>query len=86
MLLAHAPAGYLLTRFLARTVFKESIDPKRSNRLYQVVMFAGLIGAILPDIDFIYISFLSEQDTTPLIYKSYANTMDFITILVVAGK
>jgi len=64
MLLAHAPAGYLLTRLLSRTIFKNSVDPKRSDRLYQLLMVAGIIGAILPDFDFLYqIFFGSRKDS-----------------------
>lgn len=88
MLLAHAPAGYLLTRFLTRTVFKKSIDPERSNRFYQAVMFAGLIGAILPDVDFIYHLFF-DPNKTP--HHSYITHMPILwislTVLsIVTGK
>lgn len=77
MLLAHVPAGYLLTRILSRTIFKESIDPKRSDRLYQIVMFAGLIGAILPDVDFIYHLFF-DPNRTP--HHSYITHMPILWI------
>jgi inner membrane protein len=63
MLLAHAPAGYLLTRFLTRTIFKNSIDPKRSDQFYQIIITAGVIGAILPDFDFIYNLFFDSNRT-----------------------
>ena len=54
MLIAHAPAGYLLTRVLSATLFKTSVEPNRRNRFYQVLMAAGVIGAIFPDIDLLY--------------------------------
>ena len=64
MLIAHAPAGYLLTRALARTVFKRVVDPVRSNHGYQAMMAAGILGGIFPDFDFIYHIFI-DSDRTP---------------------
>ncbi len=64
MLIAHAPAGYLLTRVLARTFFKHVVDPVRSNRLYQAMIAAGMLGGIAPDFDFIYHIFI-DSDRTP---------------------
>ena len=64
MLFAHAPAGYLLTRVLSRTVFKDVVKPLRTDRLYQLIMFAGVLGSIFPDFDFIYHIFI-DSDRTP---------------------
>jgi hypothetical protein len=64
MLIAHAPAGYLLTRVLSRTLFKDTVEPERQNRLYQLLMFAGILGGIFPDFDFIYHIFI-DSDRTP---------------------
>jgi len=63
MLLAHAPAGYLLTRILSRTIYRDAVDPKRSDRLYQIMMAAGVIGSIAPDFDFIYHIFIDSART-----------------------
>lgn len=80
MLLAHAPAGYLLTRVLSRTVFKHIVDPKRSNRLYQLMMAAGLIGSILPDLDFIYNIFFDARHSS---HHSYITHIPFYWILLI---
>ena len=64
MLIAHAPAGYLLTRLLSRTLFKKIVDPQRSNRLYQLLMITGILGGILPDFDFIYHIFIDSARTS----------------------
>ena len=58
MFIAHAPAGYLLTRILSRTLFKKIVLPERTNRLYQYLMIAGISGNVLPDFDFIYHFFI----------------------------
>ncbi len=72
MLLAHAPAGYLLGRILSRTVFKDRIPPERSDSFYRNLILAGMIGGILPDIDFIYHIFI-DSDKTP--HHSYITHM-----------
>ena len=64
MLIAHAPAGYLLTRILSRTLFRNAVLPKRSDHLYQQMMAAGILGGIMPDFDFIYHIFI-DSDRTP---------------------
>ncbi len=64
MLIAHAPAGYLLTRILSRTLFSDSVQPQRDNKLYRLLMFAGIIGAVFPDFDFFYNIFI-DSDHTP---------------------
>jgi inner membrane protein len=64
MLIAHAPAGYLLTRLLSRTLFKGVVTPRRNNRFYQLMMVTGVAGAIIPDIDFFY-HFFFDADRTP---------------------
>lgn len=64
MLIAHGPAGYLLTHVLSRTLYRDIVDPVRTNRLYQAMMIAGVIGGICPDFDFIYHIFI-DSDRTP---------------------
>jgi inner membrane protein len=54
MLIAHAPAGYLVTRVLSRTVFKDIVRHERTDRFYQVLMAAGILGGIFPDIDLLF--------------------------------
>jgi inner membrane protein len=81
MLLAHAPAGYLLAKVLSRTAFKNIVDPKRSNRLYQLMMASGLIGSILPDFDFIYNVFFDARHTS---HHAYITHMPWFWILLTA--
>lgn len=83
MLLAHAPAGYLLTRILTRTAFKDTVDPKRSDRLYQLVMAAGLIGSIIPDFDFIYKIFFDASHAS---HHSYITHIPFYWILLTVAS
>lgn len=63
MLIAHAPAGYLITRLLARSVFKNTVRHERTDGFYQRLMFAGILGSILPDFDLIYYSFFDSSKT-----------------------
>jgi hypothetical protein len=88
MLIAHAPAGYLLTRFLSRTLFKHRVHPKRTDRLYQLMMAGGIIGGIMPDFDFIYHIFI-DSDRTP--HHSYITHMPLfwlgvLGVLFLVGK
>jgi hypothetical protein len=71
MLIAHAPAGYLLTQFLSRTVFKNLVKPKRSNRPYRMFMAAGILGGIFPDIDLIYMLFNKSSLTSHHAYITH---------------
>jgi inner membrane protein len=64
MLIAHAPAGYLVSRFIIRTFFRKRVRNDRSDKKYIFLMLAGLVGAILPDLDFIYHIFV-DSDKTP---------------------
>ncbi|HEX3020718.1 MAG TPA: metal-dependent hydrolase [Chitinispirillaceae bacterium] len=88
MLIAHAPAGYLLTRLLSRTLFKNKIIPKRSDRLYQQLMFAGIIGAILPDFDFFYHFFMDPNKISHHSYISHMPVFWFslMCILILTGN
>ena len=79
MLLAHAPAGYLLTRFLSRTVYKNKVVPERSNPLYRKMMIAGIIGGILPDFDFIYHIFVGSAQTS---HHAYWTHMPFFWLII----
>ncbi|MBN2038011.1 MAG: metal-dependent hydrolase [Chitinispirillaceae bacterium] len=71
MLIAHAPAGYLLTRLLSRTLFKNSVLPQRQNRLYRHMIVAGVLGSIIPDFDFIYHIFIDSADTSHHSYLTH---------------
>lgn len=71
MLIAHAPAGYLLTRILARTAFRDVVRPLRNNRMYQYCMAAGIIGGIAPDFDFIYHLFIDSARTSHHAYLTH---------------
>jgi inner membrane protein len=81
MLLAHAPAGYLLTKVLTRTIFKDMINPRRSDRFYLHVMTAGLFGSILPDFDFIYNIFFDASHSS---HHSYITHLPFFWLLLTA--
>jgi inner membrane protein len=54
MLIAHAPAGYLVTRILSRTVFKDVVRHERADRFYQLLIAVGIVGGIFPDIDLLF--------------------------------
>ncbi|MBN1578751.1 MAG: metal-dependent hydrolase [Chitinispirillaceae bacterium] len=71
MLIAHAPAGYLLTRLLSRTLFKDIVLPQRTNRFYQILMCAGILGGIFPDFDFIYHIFIDSDHTSHHSYLTH---------------
>jgi hypothetical protein len=71
MLIAHAPAGYLITRILSRTVFKNTVSPERTDRFYQRLMFAGILGGILPDFDLIYFTFFDNLKTDHHAYLTH---------------
>jgi inner membrane protein len=64
MIIAHGPAGYLCARFLSRTCFAKLIKPQGFKPLYRIFMFAGILGGIFPDFDFIYHIFI-DSDRTP---------------------
>jgi hypothetical protein len=72
MLIAHAPAGYLLTRLLSRTLFRDIVLPERKNKRYQLLMAAGIVGSIAPDFDFIYHLFIDSARTS---HHSYITHM-----------
>jgi inner membrane protein len=88
MLLAHAPAGYLLTRILSRTIFKNSINPERTERLYQRVIAIGLLGSILPDFDFIYHIFIDSDRTPHHMYITHMPVfwLILLSISIICGK
>jgi hypothetical protein len=88
MLIAHAPAGYLLTRFLSRTLFKDTVEPQRQNRGYQLLMFAGIIGGIFPDFDFIYHIFLDSDRTPHHHYITHlpVSWLALLALLIFVGK
>lgn len=54
MLLAHAPAGYLLGRVLSRSLFKGTASPGREGKFHRLLVIAAMLGGIFPDFDFIY--------------------------------
>lgn len=51
MLIAHLPAGYLLTRFIQKTT--------GTNKH----MRTGLVASVLPDIDMLYFNFISNSQS-----------------------
>jgi dipeptide/tripeptide permease len=85
MLIAHGPAGYLLTRFLSRTLFKDIVVPERKNRLYQRLMVAGVLGGIFPDFDFIYHLFIDSARTSHHSYLTHIPMFWLALLLIFAG-
>jgi inner membrane protein len=79
MLIAHAPAGYLVTRMVCWFCRKINLRKWEDILNKPVVLIAGITGAILPDIDFIYHSFI-DSDRTP--HHSYWTHMPFFWLLV----
>jgi inner membrane protein len=54
MLIAHAPAGYLLARLFSRTMSKEIEHSDGKDRWRHTFIAAGILGGIFPDLDLIY--------------------------------
>lgn len=54
MLIAHAPAGYVSSRLLFRR-FSELGAP------YKPFLFAGMFGAVAPDLDMFYFYFIDQR-------------------------
>lgn len=72
MIIAHAPAGYIVSRLIIRTFFKGRTGTGRTDKTYLLLMITGMAGAILPDFDFIYHIFV-DSDKTP--HHSYLTHM-----------
>jgi inner membrane protein len=88
MIIAHGPAGYLLTKFFAKTILRKSIPEGTSSRRYNTLILAGIIGGIMPDFDFAYHVFI-DSDRTP--HHAYITHMpvfwiSLIILSVIAGR
>jgi inner membrane protein len=88
MIIAHGPAGYLLTKFFANTILRNSIGSINNSRRYNLLILAGIIGGIMPDFDFVYHVFI-DSDRTP--HHSYITHMPFfwicmMSLLIITGK
>ena len=79
MLIAHAPSGYLFTRLLSWGSGKLNCNNIENILSKPSILAAGIIGAILPDIDFIYHIFI-DSDRTP--HHSYWTHMPFFWLAV----
>lgn len=79
MLIAHAPAGYLVTRIISWCCRKLNLCKFSEILNNPVVLIAGISGAILPDIDFIYHIFI-DSDRTP--HHSYWTHMPFFWLMI----
>ena len=53
MFIAHLPAGYLITKFVCRHLCL-------TEEVKQKVMTSGLLGAIAPDLDLLYLYFIDN--------------------------
>lgn len=54
MLIAHAPAGYLLARLLSSTMSQDVVQSNGKERWRHTFIAAGILGGIFPDFDLIY--------------------------------
>jgi inner membrane protein len=63
MLIAHAPAGYLLSTVLSRTLFKKTEVSDTTGTFHKTFIGAGILGGIFPDFDFIYHVFVDSSRT-----------------------
>lgn len=88
MIIAHGPAGYLLTKLFANSFFRNSLSPTQDSKHYNLLILSGIIGGIMPDFDFVYHIFI-DSDRTP--HHSYITHMPFfwicmMSLLLIAGK
>lgn len=79
MLIAHGPSGYLFTRLLRWGSGRLNLKNIENILSKPSILAAGIIGAILPDIDFIYHIFI-DSDRTP--HHSYWTHMPFFWLIV----
>jgi inner membrane protein len=87
MIIAHGPAGYLLTKIFANTLLRNSMSSLHDPKRYNLLILAGIIGGIMPDFDFVYHIFI-DSDRTP--HHSYITHMPFfwlslMSLLIVTG-
>jgi inner membrane protein len=54
MLIAHAPAGYLLARLLSRTMQRNTVSSEGNVKWHYTFIAAGILGGIFPDFDLGY--------------------------------
>ena len=78
MMIAHIPAGYLLSRRLAPRL---AGNPARLRGL----MALGLVAAVLPDIDLFYFYLIDNRQTLHHEYWTHVPTFWAAVALVVAG-
>ncbi|MES9940433.1 MAG: metal-dependent hydrolase [Candidatus Thiodiazotropha sp. 6PLUC2] len=64
MFIAHAPAGYLVSRMICR---KLSLTANARNRM----MASGIFGSIAPDFDLFYFYFIDNQQYDHHIYYTH---------------
>ncbi|NLD93855.1 MAG: hypothetical protein GX639_14455 [Fibrobacter sp.] len=88
MIIAHGPAGYLLTKIFTTTILRNSIGSITNSRRYNLLILAGIVGGIMPDFDFIYHIFI-DSDRTP--HHSYITHMPIfwicmMSLLGITGK
>ncbi len=77
MLVAHIPAGYIVSRSLLRSMGQEY-----NLRLYRIGLIVGLIASILPDMDLLYFYFLDDRQH---VHHSYLFHRPFFWAAVTAG-
>lgn len=57
MFIAHLPAGYLLTKFL----IKQKEVSSYTKQQHRALLFIGLLGSILPDLDLLYFFLIDNR-------------------------
>ena len=88
MIIAHGPAGYLLTKLLTTRLLRNNMNQGITPRRYNILILAGIIGGIMPDFDFVYHVFI-DSDRTP--HHSYITHMpifwiSLMLISVITGR
>lgn len=56
MIIAHAPSGYILATSIMRRVVSAPVTAK-------LIVFAGITGAVAPDVDMLYFHFIDDRQT-----------------------
>ena len=85
MLVAHAPAGYLLGRVLSRTLLRDTFQPEQKKRLHRYLMTAAVLGGIFPDFDFFYHIVIDSSQTPHHSYFTHMPVFWLATWFMLTG-
>jgi len=84
MIIAHGPAGYLLTKLFTTSLLRDTIPQGTSSRRYNLLILAGIIGGIMPDFDFVYHVFIDSDKTSHHAYITHMPVFWFSLMLISA--